>query len=133
MTMPSRRNTSSLIIVERAFRGAVREQYGHIVWLARIMREMGARCSLLLRGNAVLYARRDQARLGLDLGRTRVDHLPHYESAIELLLARGVEVYADADALTRLCPDAPLVAGVITADRTRIVQAIVDHDRAWYW
>lgn len=130
---PSRAK-SSLAIVARAYRGSLEEQYGHIVWLSRIMKTMGADTALLLKGDCVQFARRHQPRLALTIGDLRISDLSHHESAIEALLALGVPVYAWAADIERLNFD----AGSLCADVQRIgsqhMAALVErYDCIWYW
>ena len=123
-----------LAIVERAYRGAIEEQYAHILWLTHALRKMQGEVSLLLRGNAVLYARRGQLRPGLAIGGLEVDHLPDYGSALEALLADGVAVYALADDLRRLGVEARgLVPGVEQVELSGMARLCDRHGRIWYW
>ena len=73
-----RGSKSSLAILERAYRGSLEEQYGHIVWLSRVMKGMGADHALLLKGDTVMFARRDQPRTSLCIGDTVVNDVSHY-------------------------------------------------------
>ncbi len=124
------RSKSSLAIVERAYRGSVEEQYGHIVWLSRVMQTLGANTALLLKGDATLYARRDQPRVELSIGDVLVNDISHYESSVEQLLTRGVPVYAwEAD----LLPDDVLVPGVQPMRQRDMPLLISRFDCVWYW
>src|SRR5262249_4066142 len=123
-----------LAIVERAYRGTIEEQYGHIVAAAVAFCRVGCPTDLLLRGNAVLYARRDQPRMTLTLGDVTVDTLPHFESALAALAREGASVYAARDDCRRLAVDLDrLVAGVIHVDAAAIAALVADHRLTWYW
>jgi len=125
---------TSLSIVERAYRGSLEEQYGHIVWLTKIMHAMGAPTSILLKGDTVLYAKRSQPRLSLQLGTIKVDTLSHYESTIEELLRNDVPVYVWRDDLTRLgLATGDLVAGVRPIGHPELVGLVRQLDCVWYW
>lgn len=128
------RPKSSLAIVERAYRGSLEEQYGHIVWLSRVMKAMDADHALLLKGDAAMYARKDQPRMTLTIGDLPVSDLSHYESATRQLLAQGVNVYIWQPDVQRLglSPE-QLVEGVQLLDPTGMPALIHRHDCVWYW
>src|SRR6185436_3472406 len=67
-----------LNIVETAYRGTLEEQDDTVLWLSRSLKNAGADLSVLLRGNAVNYAVRQQARPNEDLAK---------------LQAKGAKVY----------------------------------------
>jgi len=129
-----RRSRSSLAIVEQAYRGSLEEQYGHIVWLSRVMRQMGAVHAILLKADAVLFARRGQPRLALPVGDITVGGLSHHESGVIALVDAGVPVFAwrpDVNRL-RLSP-ADLLEGVVPVDDTDMPGLIRRFSNVWYW
>ncbi|WP_345812303.1 hypothetical protein AAGS40_15035 [Paraburkholderia sp. PREW-6R] len=129
-----RRSKSSLAIVERAFRGSLEEQYGHIVWLSRVMHGMGAATALLLKGDTVAFARAGQPRVALTLGDLRIDSLSHYETTINDLLRDGVSVYAwQADCLRRGLAPTALIPGVERIGDDALSTLIQQFDCVWYW
>jgi sulfur relay (sulfurtransferase) DsrF/TusC family protein len=129
-----RTSKTSLSIIERAYRGSLEEQYGHIVWLTQIMKAMGAPTSILLKGDTVLYAKRQQPRSRLRLGDIDIAALSHYESSIEQLLALQVPVYAWQGDLERLALNpADLVSGVQRLDPAGLIGLIRRLDCVWYW
>lgn len=123
---------NSLAIVERAFRGTIEEQYGHIVWLSGVMRAMKARHSLLLRGPAVLFAATHQPRQSLQIGDMHVTGLPHYESMIDTL-AEGGAVYAYAPDTVRYGIASRLLANVRKVDNAGVIELYESHHHVWYW
>lgn len=132
--VPLRTSKTSLSIVERAYRGSLEEQYGHIVWLTQIMKAMGAPTSIVLKGDTVLYATRDQPRNGLTLGDIRIDALSHYESGIQSLLDLQVPVYAWSSDLERLDLSADeLIPGVQALGHAGLIELIRRLDCVWYW
>src|SRR5438445_324373 len=130
--MPSAKRC--LAVVERAFRGAIEEQYGHIVWLTRSLRRMRCEADLMLRGNTVLYGLRDQPLQALEIGGVRIDHLPHYESALRALLDDRATVFAERAAIRRLGLDEQrLMDGITLYDAEDFAAIIWRYDRVWYW
>ncbi|WP_211441720.1 hypothetical protein [Collimonas humicola] len=129
-----RRSKSSLAIVERAFRGSLEEQYGHIVWLSRVMRRMGANTGLLLKGDAVMFGRCRQERVALSLGDLRIDDISHYETTLQHLLQDGVPVYAwqaDCERL-QLMPE-NLMKQIRLVQDDDMPGLIQQYDCVWYW
>jgi predicted peroxiredoxin len=124
----------SLAIVEVAFRGTVEEQYGHIVWLSRVIRKMGAEHSLLLQGDAVLYAVACQPTLKLDFGPSCVEHLSHYENTMRDILREGVSVYVRTSDCKRLgISSEKLIDGVRGVEAFELPGIFETHDCIWYW
>ena len=136
MTQAVRRKKgkSSLAIVERAYRGSVEDQYGHIVWLSRVMHGMGAVTAILLKGDTIFFARRNQPRQALAIGGIELDDVSHYATAVKELLAVGVPVYAYANDCARCGQSAEdLIEGVELIDDAGLVQLILQYDCVWYW
>ncbi|WP_027799215.1 DsrE family protein [Paraburkholderia dilworthii] len=129
-----RRSKSSLAIIERAFRGSLEEQYGHIVWLSRVMHGMGAATALLLKGDTVMCARAGQPRVSLTVGDLHIAGISHYESTISDLLREGVPLYAwQADWLRLHLANAELIAGVALVGDADLPSLIQQFDCVWYW
>ncbi len=131
---PLRTSKTSLSIVERAYRGSLEEQYGHIVWLTQIMKAMGAPTSILLKGDTVMYATMGQPRQGLSLGDIHISALSHYESSIQTLLDLQVPVHVwgrDLDRLGLTLED--MVPGVQSLDNAGLIDLIRRLDCVWYW
>jgi len=123
----------SLAIVERAFRGSVEEQYGHIVWLSGVMRAMRAEHNLLLRGNAVVFAAKAQPQLYLSISGERVAPLSNYATALTSLFAAGAEVYAFEPDVRRFGFRGRLLDQVVLVDEAAMVALCESHDYVWYW
>ena len=132
-TTKRRGSKSSLAILERAYRGSLEEQYGHIVWLSRVMKGMGADHALLLKGDTVMFARRDQPRISLAIGDTVVDDVSHYASGVQGLLGQKATVFVwwpDAERL-HLNADA-LIEGVLPVCDRDMPALISRFDCVWY-
>jgi len=123
-----------LAIVERAYRGTLEEQCAHILMANLAFTRLGAPTDLLLRGNAVLYAVKDQAPAHLDIGPLSVDTLPHYESAVKALIDEGGAVYACAEDCRRLGLEMErLIGSVRRVDLDGVARLIASHDAVWFW
>jgi hypothetical protein len=134
MAVPRARGKTSLAIVERAFRGTIEEQYGHIVWLSRIVRKMGGNTSLLLKGDAVLFAVSGQPRESLQIGNLIIGDLPHYESTLRAMREEGVPLFAFRPDLDRLGLDeGRLVTGVVPVGLQEWAGMCGGFDAIWYW
>jgi sulfur relay (sulfurtransferase) DsrF/TusC family protein len=130
----ARARKRSLAIVERAHRGLVEEQYGHILWLSRIIRKMRAEHGLLLRGNASLAALRGQRSVSIDYGHLTLDTVSNPWKTVECLVEDGVAVYVVNEDLERLRLTAkPLIQGVVSLDRLQVVELFKSYDCIWYW
>ncbi|MFP5393283.1 MAG: hypothetical protein ACLGI6_17315 [Gammaproteobacteria bacterium] len=131
---PRKKGKSSLAILERAYRGSVEDQYGHIVWLSKVMHGMGAHTAVLLKGDTVFFAKRHQPAQQLCIGGQVLDGLSHYETTVRELIAAGVPVFAyRADCIRyQLCPDC-LVEGVRLVDDAALVELVCAYDCVWYW
>jgi hypothetical protein len=128
-----RRSKSSLAILERAYRGSLEEQYGHIVWLSRVMKGMGADHALLLKGDTVMFARRDQPRTSLCIGDTVVTDVSHYASQVQDLSQKATVFvwWPDVERL-KLTTDA-LIEGVLPVCDSDMPALISRFDCVWYW
>jgi predicted peroxiredoxin len=123
-----------LAVVERAYRGTLEEQCAHILMANLAFTRLGAPTDLLLRGNAVLYAVKDQARPHLDIGAVHVDTLPHFGSSVKTLLDEGVNVYACDAGCERLRLDRDrLIDGVRPVDLEHVARLFAAHDAVWFW
>lgn len=123
-----------LIVVEHAYTGAIEEQYGHVLWVCWSHQRMKCQIGVLLRGDAVLYARREQTSLALTVGDVRVSNLYDYLASIEGLLADGGSVYVLGDDLDRFRLDpAELCGGVEVIERSTLAELVASYDTVWYW
>lgn len=118
---------TTLVIVERAHRGTLEQQYAHVVWLVRTLRRQSP-MTLLLRGRACVYA--------LDLapaGPAGWGTPPDYRDSLRSLADEGGELLVCAASLDELrLAGHPLVPGVRRVSDDEITALWVAHDRVWF-
>lgn len=123
-----------LAIVERAYRGAIEEQYANILWLSHVLRRLRGEIDVLLRSNAVRYALQDQPRTRLVIGMQVIETLPHYETEVRNLLDAGVSIYVSAADCDRFQIDRErLIAGVVAVDVPCVARLFAEHTHVWHW
>ena len=123
-----------LNIIECAYRATIEEQDDTIVWLTHAMKAAGADLAVLLRGNAVNYAVREQDAAGLAFGGWRQTQPPHIADDIAALPAKGVAVYVLAEDLAERGLEAgDLVPGLERVTRDRLPGLFAMHDQVWHW
>ena len=124
----------ALNIIESAYRATIEEQDDTIVWLTHAMKAAGADLAVLLRGNAVNYAVREQDAAGLAFGGWRQTQPPHIADDIAALPAKGVAVYVVAEDLAERGLEAgDLVPGLERVTRDRVPELFAMHDPVWHW
>ena len=124
----------ALNFIESAYRATIEEQDDTIVWLTHAMKAAGADLAVLLRGNAVNYAVREQDAAGLAFGGWRQTQPPHIADDIAALPAKGVAVYVLAEDLAERGLEAgDLVPGLERVTRDRLPGLFAMHDQVWHW
>lgn len=131
MKRVSRKSASSLAIVEKAFRGALEEQYGNIVWLSECMRAMKARHNLLLCGSAVATCFVQQQQQSLVIGDLHIKTLSHFGKSVSDLISQGGRVWVLASDLDRFSSQYQLIQGVEKA--ASMARLCLEHDKVWFW
>lgn len=125
---------SSLVIVERSFRGAVERQDFHAVWMSCVVDNLGRRTALLLKGNSVLYALNDQVRPEVAIGGVRLDTLPYYKETIRDLLNARVPVFVtENDCRDRRIDLDRLIEGVRPVSAVKLAEICGQYDHIWFW
>ena len=123
-----------LNIIECAYRATIEEQDDTIVWLSHAMKAAGADLAVLLRGNAVNYAVRDQNAAGLAFGAWRQTQPPRLAADIASLIAKGVAVYAMAEDLAQRGLEMDdLVPGLEQVTRDNLPGLFAAHNQIWHW
>jgi hypothetical protein len=79
----------TLQVLETGYRATVEEQDDTIVWLTHAMAGAGGQFGMLLTGNAVCYAVRDQRAPALSLGAWTQSHAADLGADVAALAARG--------------------------------------------
>jgi predicted peroxiredoxin len=129
---PRRRYT---VVIERAFRGLVEEQYGNIVWLSEALQRMGGEVTIVLVGGA--------ARLAIDapafdarlrIGQAVLEDVGDYRGAILSALASGARVRVDLASLGESGLDrVRLLDGVAPMHDSELVALVAEADQTWFW
>jgi hypothetical protein len=121
----------TLVIIERAHRGTLEEQYAHVLWLVRTLRRLSA-LTLLLQGTAAVYALdrpADEARPA-----ERACGLTDDTRATMLSLAEeGTGLLVAATSLRELgLGECPLLPGVRALSDREVAAQWAAHDRIWF-
>lgn len=123
-----------LNIIESAYRATIEEQDDTIVWLSHTLKAAGADLGVLLRGNAVNYAVREQDAAGLAFGAWRQTQPPRIANDIAALPGKGVAVYILAEDLAERGLEAgDLVPGLERVTRDGLPSLFAAHDQVWHW
>ena len=122
-----------LSIVETAYRATIEEQDDTAVWFTHAMKNGGADVSILLRGDAVNYAVKNQDARGLRFGARAVKG-PDLVRDIEAVIEKKIPLYVVSDDLAeRGISTSELVAGVEQIARAGVAKLIEAHDRILAW
>ena len=110
-----------LVVVERAHRGTLEEQYAHVLWLVRTLRRLSA-LTLLLRGTAAVYA---------------IDRVPDphddYRTTMLSLARQDTELLVSVTSLGELgLGECPLLPGVQALSDREVIAQWAAHDRIWF-
>lgn len=123
---------SVLVIVERAHRGRVEQQYAHALWLVEGLTQQHP-TDVLMRGAAAGYAVDAPPAPPLRLGGAVVEHAPDYSAAIGRLAAAGARVLVSGSSLVALgLAGRPLLAPVELVDDDELGLLCAGYDRLWY-
>jgi hypothetical protein len=123
-----------LNVVESAYRCTIEEQDDPVVWIAAVMRGAGGDTHLLLRGNAVNYAAKNQDASGLSFGGRVQTQPPRIDQDLEKVIAKGVEVYlVEEDAAERGLERGALIAGLKPVSRAGVAKLYGGFDQIWHW
>lgn len=124
----------TLQVLETAYRATVEEQDDTIVWLTHAMKGAGGELGLLLTGNAVCYAVRDQRAPALALGAWKQSHAADLSADVAALAAKGVPLYAvEEDLEERGLLDARLLDALEVVPRARLPRLLDEYPRVWKW
>lgn len=123
-----------LQIIETAYRCNVEEQDDPAIWITHAMKGAGASLNVLLQGNAVNYAVKQQRARALSIGGKAQSQAPDIARDVQTLMEKGIEVYLVADdAAERGIESTELLAGVKAIARRDLPALIDRHDQVWMW
>lgn len=123
-----------LSIVETGFRATLEEQDDTVVWFSHALRGAQAELTLVLRGNAVVYAAKAQDTQGLAFGARKQTRPPTLHEDLAALARKNVPVLLVQEDVARygLKRD-DLIAEVDLIPRARIAELADAHDLVWWW
>lgn len=123
-----------LEVVETAYRATIEEQDDTIVWLTHAMKGANGDLDVVLRGNAVNYAVKEQDASGLAFGDWKQANPPQVARDVAGLIDKGVTVYVvEDDARERGLERADLIGGIRMASRSELPKLFADYDQIWHW
>lgn len=124
----------TLQILETAYRATVEEQDDTIVWLTHAMAGAGGQFGLLLTGNAVCYAAKDQPAPAIAIGGWQQSHAPDLSADVSALAGKGVNVYVvEEDLEERGLRDARLIEAMTVVSRADLPRLLEEYPRVWKW
>lgn len=122
-----------LNIVESAYRGTLEEQDDTILWLSRALRNAGAELTILLRGNAVNYAVKQDCPT-LTIGSVSINHPAKPTEDLAKLQEKGAKVYVvQEDVQERGIQESNCVSGLQFVPKKDIPGLMDSHDQIWHW
>ena len=124
----------TLQVIETAYRATVEEQDDTIVWLTHAMKGAGGDFGLLLTGNAVCYAVKDQRASALAIGGWTQSHAADLSADVAALAAKGVPLYAlEQDLEERGLLDARLLESLTVVPGAELPRLFDEYARIWKW
>ena len=123
-----------LQIINAPYRCTIEEQDDPAIWITHAMRGAGGNFSVLLRGSAVNYAKRDQDAAGLCIGGKEQTQPPRIDRDVASLMEKGVAVYVvENDVVERGLERRELLEGIQFTSRQNVSQLFDTHDAIWHW
>jgi sulfur relay (sulfurtransferase) DsrF/TusC family protein len=124
----------TLQVIETAYRATVEEQDDPILWMTQAMAGAGGQFGLLLTGNAVCYAAREQRAASLSIGGWTQSHARDLSTDVAALAAKGVPLYAvEEDLEERGLLDAALIGSLNVVARADLPRLFDEYPRVWKW
>lgn len=124
----------TLQVLETAYRATVEEQDDTIVWLTHAMKGAGGDFGMLLMGNAVCYAVKEQRAPALQIGGWKQSRVADPAADVAALADKGVAVYAiEEDLEERGLLDVPLTEALNVVSRSKVPLLFDEYPRIWKW
>jgi len=121
-------------IIDTAYRATLEEQDDTAVWFNHILRQSGADITLLLTGNAVNYAVREQQPPALRFGTASIDFPPRLDQDLQKAAQAGVKlVLMRDDAEMHGIPSQALMPEVEQISREQLADFLNEFDLVWHW
>ena len=131
--MPAAEHT--LVIVERAYRGAVEDQFADVLYFVRGLHRQSGDVELALRGTAASYAVQTDRQPALHIAGRLLDTLSDPRRSVQQLLDDGVAVWAEEPDLVALGATAParLIPGVRCLAEHELASRWPNYARVWFF
>ena len=124
----------ALQIIESAYRCTIEEQDDPAIWVSHAMKKAGAEIGILLRGNAVNYAVKDQDASGLTFGDMSHAHSPDIDAEIMRFVENDIPVFmVSEDAIDRGLISEDFLAGIEPVPRRNLPAIFAGYDQVWHW
>lgn len=124
----------TLQVIETAYRATIEEQDDTVVWITHAMKGAGADLDVVLRGNAVNYAVKNQDASGLSFGERKQTQPPRLPQDVSKLMEKGVNVFVvEDDAKERGLGREDLISGIKLTARAELPKLFGAYDRVWHW
>lgn len=124
----------TLQVIETAYRATLEEQDDTIVWLTHAMTAAGGQFGVLLCGNAVCYAVREQQPMPLAVGDWVQSHAPDLSADLAALAAAGVSLYAiEEDLDERGILARRMIQPLDVIPRAEMPRLLEEYPRVWHW
>lgn len=124
----------TLNVLPTAYRCNIEEQDDPIVWITAALKGKGADVDLLLRGNAVNYAVKEQDASSFTIAGRSLTHPPQMANDLTMVLGKGIDIYVVSDdAKERGIDPASFIDGVKTVERAGLPGLFDGYERVWNW
>jgi sulfur transfer complex TusBCD TusB component (DsrH family) len=125
----------TLNIVESAYRAVMEEQDDTILWLLAAMQGAAADHSVVLRGNAVIYAVAGQGAPGLTIGGWKQTLAPRMDNdVIDLIEKRKIPVFViEEDLAVRGIERRELVPGIKLLSSKMLPKRMAEYEIVSHW
>jgi len=124
----------ALQVIRSAYRCTIEEQDDPAVWIAHAMKKAGAELGVLLTGNAVCYATREQDAAGLTFGDVPQTQPPRLDNDLQALMNEGVAIWmVKEDCAERGIDVGACVEGIQPIARGAIPGLYAEFDQVWQW